>query len=222
MIYYIEEKPQSLFVDLIYKNATCSMLNSLVNYGKNKKNIEGNTSIHDLLPTDIIKINENNIFFDSIKDLEDIFKVTCFRDPHARVISAFLDKILNNRSTNVIADFFVLHGKDLEKFKNDPIKYFDIFVDFIYNSDKNYLDHHIKPQNMIIKFNPEQYNKVLNFSTIEKDWEEVIKIFPKLPNLPANKVNSNKYPELKEILSTRNIKKIKEIYETDYAMLKLI
>jgi hypothetical protein len=224
MFYYIEEKPQSLFFDLIPKNATTSVLNSLVNYGNPNKDIVGDFYIYENLPDYPTRLNDDLEFINKLPYMENLFKVTCFRDPYLRVVSAFADKILNSRvkGFKFTEDFFIMYGKDLDVFRNDKIKYFDIFVDLIENFDYEKLNEHVKPQTMILKFEFKEYNKIFNFSTISEDWKDLTNIFPLLPDLPKQKVNKSTSDELLKIFQGRNLNKIKKIYEQDYEALKII
>lgn len=222
MFYYIEEEPQSLFFDLIYKNASTDILNSLINYGDIDNNPQNSIFVHDNLPKNIIKINEDATFINNILTRKDLFKTTCLRDPYLRAVSCFVDKILNNRSTDVIKDFFDMYGKDIDVFRNDKVKYFDIFLDFIDQSDFNTIDSHLLPQSMTLKLKIQEYDKVFNVFTLYEEWSELTKIFPKIPNLPKKIINQSNSEDLLKILNKRGLDKVKKIYESDYEMLELL
>ena len=222
MFYYIEETPQSLFFDLIPKNASTDILNALINYGNTENNIKNDFYICEHLPENMVNINQDNNFIDTIPDIKNLFKATCLRDPYLRAVSTFYDKIINNRSTYVLKDFFEIFGKDLEVFRNDKIKYFDFFVDYLQNCDLNKSDIHIMLQKNILKLDIKKYDKVFNVSTISKEWSQLTKIFPKIPNLPKKIINKSNSDDFLNILNKRNLNKIKKIYEEDYEILASI
>jgi len=163
-------------------------------------------------PYQIQKRMLEKILFDS-----QYYKFTFVRNPYSRILSAYLEKILNKKpqAKQILK---ILDGQYNES-KSD---YKDItFSDFLYAlkemSPKD-MDKHWRPQYLLLMEPLIQYDFVGKVEKFENDWDVVVSKIKLKPDTRNNvlwhKTNSgeliNKYytPELKKI--------IKEIYELDF------
>lgn len=217
MIYYIEETPNNLFFDLIAKNATNSILNALTNYKNSNYTGEESFNGYSLVPQQVIDFNANkNLFFNNIYSEKNTINFTCIRDPYHRVVSAYINKILNGSTKEFIVDFFNIYGEDLSVFRNEKEKYFNVFIDFIENSNSETLDGHVKPQSKLLELELKKYDYVFKVDELAKSWNIVMDLFPGMPNLPKNKLNASESMNFIDEIDWLGLERIKKIYQDDY------
>ncbi len=97
--------------------------------------------------------------------LSDIYKITCVRHPCYRILSGFLDKIINREENDFRQMFGFEERRDitldefLRKLRNMPIKE---------------IDEHFRPQYYLIGGNLIKYEKIIRLETFDSEFEEVI------------------------------------------------
>jgi hypothetical protein len=220
MIYYIEDTPNNLFFDLVPKNATTSILNALTNYNNDSYSGEVDTYIYEHLPGNQLYFNQNkHLFFTEIYSASNTINFTAIRDPYQRVVSAYLNKIVDHTYTQILNDFFSMYGYDSSVFRAEKEKYFDIFIDFIENSNLDHLDEHIKPQSKMLHLDLNMYNYIFKTDDISASWNKVMDIFPKMPNISKNKINTSESLNFINHTDSFGIERIKKIYQDDYYIL---
>lgn len=181
----------------IQKNSSSTIFLSL--------SIENDDNKRELLniidPEVIQRLNsENNRLYQKLK--KDFLNIICFRHPKKRVISLFLDKLVNNcyidensiRLLNKI-------NKDYNKIK------FKDFLNFILGNEK--LNKLWKSQTTYILFN--HYDYIFETDTIDSNWlyNDIYKFCFHAtsikPKISIDNINDLSILEIKEILKTNSI-----------------
>jgi hypothetical protein len=220
MFYYIKETPVNLFFNLIPKNASSSILTALINYKSFNVPDSGYENVYSLVSQKNLMLNENPALA-KILSQNNSFKVTALRDPYKRTVSTFLNKILNP-DQRFFKVFFNRYTEDKDLLNKNPAFYFDRYIEML-SEFKNLsdLDGHAQDQHSLLEIcgQSSNYDLALNVDTLFKDWQKVQALYPKMPNLPKQKINSSSINSFLEFLDFKNFKEIESIYQKDYEVL---
>ena len=223
MFYYIKDSPKNLYFQLIPKNGSSSILSSLINYDNTNYGGWTYSNVYGSIPQKVKALNYNKeSFFNHVYNSKDTVAIVSLRDPYKRLVSAFLNKILDYPDLRFFKPFFERYGRDAATFNNNKIFYFDAFVDMILEFEKNIsmLDRHVEKQSKLITLESDKidYDIFLNTDNLHSDWNRVLDVFPKMPQLPKKKVNTSETNKFILELAGRNMKKIESIYEDDFSL----
>ena len=221
MFYYIKDTPHSLYWEIIPKNGSTSILSTFLSYDKNTT--QHFKEPYAAIPDKIIALNKNKKYFlNNVLDYEKTFFLIVLRDPYKRVVSAFLNKIVDNYDSRFFKPFYQKYGTDLFKFQNNKEYYFDKFVEMIESEEnpKN-IDRHIQKQVDFIDEKILNANKkiIINLENIASNWKDLQDLFPKIPNLLEAKQNASNSQKFCELINFKHIDKILHLYKEDYNLL---
>lgn len=227
MFYYIKDKPESLYFEIIPKNASTSIIRSLNSYGSKINSLESGKSTYDQLPRKILSLNKDRQkFLDTMYDSENTKCFISLRDPYERAVSVFLNKVLNpNKDLRFFKKFFEIYGNDIDYLRQNPEFYFLKFLELLSSvDDPSEIDLHAEGQASFFKNGPNgsNWDLVLRVDSLEKDWNLFMKKFPKVPELSKIKDNESASSFFISHLSGKGLEQVKEIYSEDYRILETI
>jgi hypothetical protein len=223
MFYYIKGNPYGLYWQIIPKNGSMSVLSAFLSYGKAVS--RDFKDPYAAIPKKIKNLYDSKDQFLNylIESKKDIFLII-LRDPYKRVVSAFLNKIVDSYNEKFFKPFFLKYGTDISKFQNNKEFYFDKFIEMIEDSkNPEDLDGHIRRQADFVEKRIFETNKliVINLDNLYSEWAQVQSFFPKMPNLPSSPKNASASEEFCKLINFKHKDKILKIYKEDYDLFNI-
>jgi hypothetical protein len=159
-------------------------------------------------------INESNIYKYSHSVPEDLnkFKFTCIRDPYLRLISGFNHKVLEHPSQEI--EGYDIYNPEHRSLISDTYAYFDNFLSYLENTGLNNIDYHFKSQHDLAMFDYIDYDYILRFENLSKDWSVVQEKIAGMPNIEHHIHQS--YSEIyAEMLRDKFFDRVNSLYYND-------
>lgn len=177
--------------------------------GSEKKDIN---NVHNKSKSNLFGLNDSGLSYDEVFHDTKLYKFCFVRNPYTRVLSAYLDKIVERRDPNWITIYQNLGFKPWKNYS---------FLEFLIASDRlksHYVDMHWRPLSYILRTDKIAYDYIGKFENFDSDFRTILNNLgvPEAPihtmDLHATKANSS----FDKYYSSKELDMVNFIYKDDF------